>query len=155
MVSVTSHVFRNLSVSSTLRLVLGWRKNQWIFSIWEEKVFGTSRTQKNFQTMSRLGWTAGGTVWPNNPFSISNSTSWDKHRLPCRLFFALRNSKAAYALDRNRERHFSNCMFKSSIPDFTTDKDCKNSRRLCNSIELNRIYLVHGWFWCTEGHKLE
>ena len=28
----------------------------------EEKVFGTSRTQKNFQTTSRLGWTAGGTV---------------------------------------------------------------------------------------------
>ena len=64
----------------------------------------------------------------------------------CRLFFALRNSKAAYALDRNRERHFSNCMFKSSIPDCTIDKDCQKSRRLCNSIELNRIYLVHGWF---------
>ena len=59
MVSVVSHVFRNLSFSSTLRLVLGWRKNQWIFSTWEEKVFGTSRTQKNFQTTSRLGGPLG------------------------------------------------------------------------------------------------
>ena len=98
----------------------------------EEKVFGTSRTQKNFQTTSRL---ETGTVCaifdlcyllfrktaPSASPIRLRETKMDF--LACRLFFALPNSKAACALDRNGKivaaellRSFSEKAMSFTIP---------------------------------------